>query len=205
MNDERLSRHFRQENADLKSENTRLKMQAETQESRLREKDSEVLRLLNQIATDMIRKDDVDRLIKEAVEKTTLALKEEHKKEMEAMAAEYEAKIAELQNQNNKGKDDKEQNPGKSTKNSKKKGGTVICNTMEEAMQRIQKEMNKAAVMQDLAFGGGGEKLSSEQKPAVNPEEENADDDSLVQSPVNPRGNYGESNYEPKQQLYQGG
>ena len=51
-------------------------MQAETQESRLREKDSEVLRLLNQIATDMIRKDDVDRLIKEAVEKTTLALKE---------------------------------------------------------------------------------------------------------------------------------
>ena len=198
MNDERLSRHFRQENADLKSENTRLKMQAETQESRLREKDSEVLRLLNQIATDMIRKDDVDRLIKEAVEKTTLALKEEHKKEMEAMAAEYEAKIAELQNQNNKGKDDKEQNPGKSTKNSKKKGGTVICNTMEEAMQRIQKEMNKAAVMQDLAYGGGGEKLSSEQKPAVNPEEENADDDSLVQSPVNPRGNYGESNYEPK-------
>ena len=97
MNDERLSRHFRQENADLKSENTRLKMQAETQESRLREKDSEVLRLLNQIATDMIRKDDVDRLIKEAVEKTTLALKEEHKKEMEAMAAEYEAKIAEIQ------------------------------------------------------------------------------------------------------------
>ena len=71
------------------------------QESRLREKDSEVLRLLNQIATDMIRKDDVDRLIKEAVEeavtKTTLALKEEHKKEMEAMAAEYEAKIAEIQ------------------------------------------------------------------------------------------------------------
>jgi len=68
-----------------------------TQESRLREKDSEVLRLLNQIATDMIRKDDVDRLIKEAVEKTTLALKEEHKKEMEAMAAEYEARIAEIQ------------------------------------------------------------------------------------------------------------
>ena len=78
-------------------------------DSNLREKDGEVLRLLNQIATDMIRKDDVDRLIKEAVEeavtKTTLALKEEHKKEMEAMAAEYEAKIAELQNQNNKGKD----------------------------------------------------------------------------------------------------
>ena len=82
------------------------------------------------------------------------------------MAAEYETKIAEIQNQNNKGKDDKGQNPGKSTKNSKKKGGTVICNSMEEAMQRIQEEMNKAAVMQDMAFGGGGEKLSSEQKPA---------------------------------------
>ena len=40
-------------------------------------------------------------------------------------------------------------------------------------MQRIQEEMNKAAVMQDQAFGGGSEKLSSEQKPAVNPEEEN--------------------------------
>lgn len=106
MNDERLSRHFRQENADLKSENTRLKMQAETQESRLREKDSEVLRLLNQIATDMIRKDDVDRLIEEAVAKATTALKADYEERMKSMAAEYEAKIAELQNQNNKGKDD---------------------------------------------------------------------------------------------------
>ena len=56
--------------------------------------------------------------------------------------------------------------------------------------------MNKAAVMQDQAFGGGSEQLSSEQKPAVNPEDENADDDSKVQSPVNPRGNYGERNNE---------
>ena len=97
MNDERLSRHFRQENADLKSENTRLKMQAETQESRLREKDSEVLRLLNQIATDMIRKDDVDRLIEEAVAKATTALKADYEERMKSMAAEYEAKIAEIQ------------------------------------------------------------------------------------------------------------
>ena len=63
-------------------------------------------------------------------------------------------------------------------------------------MQRIQEEMNKAAVMQDQAFGGGSEKLSSEQKPAVNPEEENADDDSKVQSSANPRGDYGERNNE---------
>ena len=122
MNDERLSRHLQQENAYLKSENTRLKMQAETQDSRMREKDSEVLRLLNQIATDMIRKDDVDRLIEEAVAKATTALKADYEERMKSMAAEYEAKIAELQNRNNKGKDDKDQNPGKSTKNSKKKG-----------------------------------------------------------------------------------
>ena len=49
-----------------------------------------------------------------------------------------------------------------------------------------------------MAFGGGSEKLSSEQKQAVNPEEENADDDNNVQSPVNPRGNYGERNTESK-------
>jgi hypothetical protein len=103
MNDERLSRHLRQENADLKSENSRLKMQAETQDSRMREKDSEVLRLLNQIATDMIRKDDVDRLIEEAVDKATTALKADYEERMKSMAAEYEAKIAELQNRNNKG------------------------------------------------------------------------------------------------------
>ena len=198
MNDERLSRHLQQENADLKSENSRLKMQTDAQENKIQEKDNEVLRLLNQIATDMIRKSDVDRLIEEAVSKATAALKADYEERMKSMAAEYEAKIAELQNQKTKGKDDEDRNPGKSTKNSKKKGGTVICNTMEEAMQRIQEEMNKAAVMQDMAFGGGSEKLSSEQKQAVNPEEENADDDSNVQSPVNPRGNYGERNTESK-------
>ena len=186
MNDERLSRHLRQENADLKSENSRLKMQAEAQDTKIQEKDNEVLRLLNQIATDMIRKSDVDRLIEEAVAKATAALKADYEERLKSMAAEYEAKIAELQNQNNKGRDDKDQNPGKSTKNSRKKGGTVVCKSMEEAMQRIHEEMNKVAVMQDMAFGGGGEKLSAEQKPSVDPEEENADDDSKVKSPVTP-------------------
>ena len=62
-----------------------------------KEKDSEVLRLLNQIATDMIRKDDVDRLIEEAVTKATSALKADYEERMQAMAAEYEAKIATLQ------------------------------------------------------------------------------------------------------------
>ena len=199
MNNERLSRHLQRENADLKSENSRLKMDAQAHESAMQEKNNEILRLLNQIATDMIRKDDVDRLIAEAVEKATAALEVDYKKRMEAMAAEYEAKIAGLRNQKKSGKDDdKDKDFGGSAKNSRKKAGTVICNTMEEAMGRIHDEMVKAAVMQDQAFGGGSEKLSSEQKSAVNPEEENADDDSKVQSPVNPRGDYGERNSESK-------
>ena len=127
-------------------------MQTEAQENKIQEKDSEVLRLLNQIATDMIRKSDVDRLVEEAVAKATAALKADYEERMKAMAAEYEAKIAELQNQKDGKGDDKDETPGKSTKNSKKKGGTVICNSMEEAMQCILEEMNKAAVMQDQAF-----------------------------------------------------
>lgn len=123
-----------------------LVMQTDAQENKIQEKDSEVLRLLNQIATDMIRKSDVDRLVEEAVAKATAALKADYEERMKAMAAEYEAKIAELQNQKDGKGDDKDQTPGKSTKNSRKKGGTVICNSMEEAMQRIQEEMNKAAV-----------------------------------------------------------
>ena len=74
-------------------------MQTEAQENKIQEKDSEVLRLLNQIATDMIRKSDVDRLIEEAVAKATAALKANYEERMKAMAAEYEAKIAEIQNQ----------------------------------------------------------------------------------------------------------
>ena len=70
----------------------------DAQETRIQEKDSEVLRLLNQIATDMIRKSDVDRLIEEAVAKATAALKADYEERMKAMAAEYEAKIAEIQN-----------------------------------------------------------------------------------------------------------
>ena len=88
------------ENADLKSENSRLRMQTEAQENKIQEKDSEVLRLLNQIATDMIRKSDVDRLVEEAVAKATAALKADYEERMKVMAAEYESKIAELQNQN---------------------------------------------------------------------------------------------------------
>lgn len=62
-------------------------------DSNLREKNSEVLRLLNQIATDMIRKSDVDRLVAEAVAKVTA----DYEERMKSMATEYEARIAELQ------------------------------------------------------------------------------------------------------------
>lgn len=67
-------------------------------ETLIKENDSEVLSLLNQIATDMIRRSDVDRLIEEAVDKATAALKADYEERMKAMAAEYEAKIAEMQN-----------------------------------------------------------------------------------------------------------
>ena len=124
-------------------------MQTDAQENKLQEKDGEVLRLLNQIATDMIRKSDVDRLVEEAVAKATAALKADYEERMKAMAAEYETKIAELQNQKSGKGDDKDHTPGKSSKNARKKGNSIICSTKEEAIQRLQEEMNKAAIMQD--------------------------------------------------------
>ena len=99
-------------------------LQTDAQENKIQEKDSEVLRLLNQIATDMIRKSDVDRLIEEAVAKATAALKADYEERMKAMAAEYEARIAEIQNHKDGKGDDKGRTTGKSTKNSRKKGGT---------------------------------------------------------------------------------
>ena len=177
----------------------RHRMQTEAQENKIQEKDNEVLRLLNQIATDMIRKSDVDRLIEEAVNKATSALKAEYEDRMKAMAAEYEAKIAEIQNRKEDDKGNgKDQTPGKSTKNSRKKGNSIICSTKEEAMQRLQEEMNKAAIMQDQAFGKGSEKLSSEQKAAIDPINGDADDDSQVKAAVSPCGDYGLCEYDPK-------
>ena len=88
---------FEAESFDAQVQCGDLVMQTDAQETRVQEKDSEVLRLLNQIATDMIRKSDVDRLIEEAVAKATAALKADYEERMKAMAAEYEAKIAEIQ------------------------------------------------------------------------------------------------------------
>ena len=104
---------------------SRLKMQTEAQDTKIQERDDRILGLLDQIANNMVRKEDVDRLVEEAVAKATAALKADYEERMKAMAAEYEAKIAELQNQKDGKGDDKDQTPGKSTKNSRKKGGTV--------------------------------------------------------------------------------
>jgi len=86
------------ENADLKSENSRLRMQTEAQDTKIQERDDRILGLLDQIANNMVRKEDVDRLIEEAVAKATAVLKSDYEERMKAMAAEYEAKIAEIQN-----------------------------------------------------------------------------------------------------------
>ena len=73
-------------------------MQTDAQENKIQEKDDRILGLLDQIANNMVRKEDVDRLIEEAVAKATAALKADYEEHMKAMAAEYEAKIAEIQN-----------------------------------------------------------------------------------------------------------
>ena len=119
---------MQQENADLKSENSRLRMQTDTQETKIQEKDDRILGLLDQIAKNMVRKEDVDRIVKDAVDDVNAKWQKrfddyqeeteaKYKKQMKAMAAEYEAKIAELQNQKDGKGDDKDETPGKSTKN----------------------------------------------------------------------------------------
>ena len=102
-------------------------MQTEAQDTKIQERDDRILGLLDQIANNMVRKEDVDRIVKDAVDDVNAKWQKrfddfqdeteaKYKKQMEAMAAEYEAKIVEIQNQNNVGKDDdKNQNPGKST------------------------------------------------------------------------------------------
>ena len=73
-------------------------MQTDAQENKIQERDDRILGQLNQIANNMVRKEDVDRLVEEAVAKATAALKADYEGRMKAMAAEYEAKIAEIQN-----------------------------------------------------------------------------------------------------------
>ena len=191
MNDERLNRLERQERIALRTENSQLKRQMAAKDSALANKDGEILRLLNQIASDMVKRDEVDSIVKNAVAEEHDRMVSFYEQKMKDMAAEYEAKIAALE------KKDQGHRGGNAGSSSRKKPGTLTFNTKEEAVAALEEANRKALVMADQAFGGGSEKLTAEQKPAVDPQEENADDDTLVKEPIEQRGNYGQSDYEP--------
>ena len=91
----------------------------EAKDSMIQSKDSEILRLLNQIASDMVKRSDVDEMIAAAVKEAVDKVNEENDRKMKAMAAEYDAVIASLKNKNkggNKG--------GKGTSGNRKKSNT---------------------------------------------------------------------------------
>lgn len=179
----------------LRSENSQLKSQMEAKDIMLDNKDGEILRLLNQIASDMVKKSDVDEIVRNAVAEEHDRMVGYYEKKMKSMAAEYEAKIAELQKAKKRKK--ASGNSGSSGSSCSGKTGTLTFDTKEEALEALDAAQRKLKSMADQAFGGGGEKLSNEQRPAINPEEGDADDDSQVQAPIKPRGNYGLSDYEP--------
>ncbi len=179
----------------LRSENSQLKSQMEAKDIMLDNKDGEILRLLNQIASDMVKKSDVDEIVRNAVAEEHDRMVGYYEKKMKSMAAEYEAKIAELQKAKKRKK--ASGNSGSSGSSCSGKTGTLTFDTKEEALEALDAAQRKLKSMADQAFGGGGEKLSNEQRPAINPEEGDVDDDSQVQAPIKPRGNYGQSDYEP--------
>lgn len=192
MNNERLSRHIIQENLALRSENSQLKTQMEAKDNMIASKDGEILRLLNQIASDMVKRSDVDEIVKGAVAEEHDRMVAFYEDKMKKMAAEYEAVIASLQKKSKNGN-----KGGKGNTGGHKKPNTETYATKEEAIAALEEAQKKALAMADQAFGGGSEKLTAEQKPAVDPQEENADDDSRIQEPVEQRGNYGQTDYEP--------
>ena len=192
MDIERLNRHITQENLALRSENSQLKKQMEAKDNMLTNKDGEIIRLLNQIASDMVKRSDVDEMIAAAVKEAVDKVNEENERKMKAMAAEYEAVIASLKQKDKGGK-----KGGKGNSGNRKKPNTETYATKEEAIAALEEAQKKALAMADMAFGGGSEKLTAEIKPAVDPETEDADDDSKVQKPIEQRGNYGQTDYEP--------
>lgn len=130
MNDERLSRHITQDNLRLRSDNSQLKKQMEEKDIMLNSKDDQILSLLNQIATDMVKRSDVDEIVKKAVSEEHDRLVSYYEGRMRSMAAEYEAKIAELK----KGRGKKGGNGGNSVC-SNRKPNTQTFDTKEEAVE----------------------------------------------------------------------
>ena len=70
----------------------------------LTSKDSEILRLLNQIASDMVKRSDVDEMIAAAVKEAVDKVNAENERKMKAMAAEYESVIVSLKQKDKGGK-----------------------------------------------------------------------------------------------------
>ena len=59
----------------------------EAKDSMLQNKDNEILHLLNQIASDMVKRSDVDEMIAAAVKEAVEKANEEYERKMKAMAA----------------------------------------------------------------------------------------------------------------------
>ena len=142
MDDERLSRHITQENLRLRSDNSQLKKQMEEKDSMLNSKDDQILSLLNQIATDMVKRSDVDEIVKKAVSEEHDRLVSYYENRMRSMAAEYEAKIAELE----KGKGKRGGNGGSSVP-VKRKPNTRTFDTKEEAVAALEEAQKKSLAM----------------------------------------------------------
>ena len=70
----------------------------------LTNKDGEILRLLNQIASDMVKHSDVDEIVKGAVAEEHDRMVTYYEEKMKVMAAEYEAVIASLKKKDKGGK-----------------------------------------------------------------------------------------------------
>ena len=70
----------------------------------LTSKDGEILRLINQIASDMVKSTDVDEIVKGAVAEEHERMVTYYEEKMKAMAAEYEAVIASLKKKGKGGK-----------------------------------------------------------------------------------------------------
>lgn len=68
----------------------------QAKDSMLQSNDNEILRLLNQIASDMVKRSDVDEIVKNTVAEEHDRIVTFYEEKMKAMAAEYEAMIAAL-------------------------------------------------------------------------------------------------------------
>ena len=103
------------------TENSQLKKQMEAKDNMLTNKDGEILRLLNQIASDMVKRSDVDEIVKGAVAEEHDRMVAFYEAKMKAMAAEYEAVIASLKKKDKGGK-----KGGKGNSGNRKKPNTTM-------------------------------------------------------------------------------